>query len=64
MFRKVNKKNFSSYGGILKHCRSHNLSKALLKAVEEIPASNMSVYTDMFEANKNTNDFQIQLKML
>ena len=35
MFRKVNKKNFSSYSGILKHCRSHNLSKALLKAVEE-----------------------------
>lgn len=34
MFRKVNKKNFSSYSGILKHCRSRNLGRALLKAVE------------------------------
>lgn len=35
MFRRINKKNLSSYSGILKHCRSRNLSKALLKAVEE-----------------------------
>lgn len=35
MFRRINKKNLPSYSGILKHCRSRNLNKALLKAVEE-----------------------------
>ena len=35
MFRRVNKKNLPSYSGILKHCRSRNLNKELLKAVEK-----------------------------
>jgi len=35
MFRRVNKKNFSSYSGVLKHCRSRNLSKALSETVKE-----------------------------
>lgn len=35
MFRRISKKNLPSYSGVLKHCRSSNLSKALLKAVEE-----------------------------
>ena len=34
MFRKVNKKNFPSYSGVLKHCRSRNLGQSLLKVVE------------------------------
>src|SRR3990167_10662130 len=35
MFRKVNKENFSSYSGILKHCRSYNLGQLLLEIVKE-----------------------------
>jgi retron-type reverse transcriptase len=34
MFRRVNKKNFSSYSGILKLCRSSGLQKQLEEAVE------------------------------
>lgn len=35
MFRRVNEKNFTSYSGILQHCRSHKLGAALAEAVKE-----------------------------
>jgi len=35
MFKRVNQKNFSSYSGILKHCRAHDLNEELVKAVKE-----------------------------
>lgn len=35
MFRRVNKKNFSSYSGILKHCHSNSLQRKLADAVED-----------------------------
>lgn len=34
MFKRVNEKNFTSYNGILKHCRSHKLRVALLEGVD------------------------------
>ena len=33
IFRRVNKKNFSSYSGVLKHCRSHSLKSRLIEVV-------------------------------
>ena len=33
MFKRINKKNFASYDGILKHCRSHMLKMELTKTV-------------------------------
>jgi len=35
MFKRINGKNFSSYNGILRHCRSQNLSKALLEIIKK-----------------------------
>ncbi len=35
MFRRINDKNFTSYNGILRHCRSHKLGAALTEAVKE-----------------------------
>jgi hypothetical protein len=35
MFRRINDKNFTSYNGILQHCRSHKLGAALAEAVKE-----------------------------
>ncbi len=35
MFRRVNKKNYASYSGILQHCRSRNLGKALIETIKE-----------------------------
>lgn len=34
MFKRINKKNYTSYNGILQHCRSRNLSKTLLEIVK------------------------------
>jgi RNA-directed DNA polymerase len=35
MFKRVNVKNLASYNGILQHCSSRNLGKALLKTMKE-----------------------------
>jgi retron-type reverse transcriptase len=35
MFRRANKKNFSSYSGILKHCRSRKLQFELLEKIDK-----------------------------
>jgi len=35
MFKRVNKKNYASYNGVLQHCRSRNLGKALLETIKK-----------------------------